>query len=129
MAARTRQRLETLLSIEEILGAAVFDATGRVEAVVNLGDRDAGELFAALQAAIGGAATSVGAASAFAAFTLSEGQVAICADRRRATIALADPGLDALLLKSLLADLLADLAAAPEGPSPTGGATNAAPRR
>ena len=43
----------------------------------------------------------------FAAFTLSEGQIAISGDGQRAIITLTDPGLDALLLKGLLAELLA----------------------
>lgn len=104
-----RQRLDTLLAVEEILGAALFDAAGQVAATAHLEPRDAGALFTVLSSAVDHAATT-GTIAAFAAFTLSEGQVAICADQRRTIIALADPGLDALALKKLLVELLAELA-------------------
>ena len=115
MSAAIRTRLDTLLTIEEILGAAVFDAAGRVEAAANLYEHDAAALFTVLSSAVEGARPGDDRAPAFAAFTLSEGQIAISGDRRRAIIALTDPGLDAHLLQGLLAELLADLAAvAPE---------------
>jgi predicted regulator of Ras-like GTPase activity (Roadblock/LC7/MglB family) len=105
-----RQRLDTLLAVEEILGAAIFDVAGQVEAAVHLDSRDAEALFTVLSSAVN---STVASANSFAAFTLSEGQVAICVDHRRAIIALTDPGLDAILLKGLLVDLLADLTVAP----------------
>ena len=108
-----RQRLDTLLAVEEILGVSLFDAAGRVEAVAHLEPRDAAALFTVLSSAVDRAAVSTDTVAAFAAFTLSEGQVAICADHRRTIIALTDPGLDALLLKRLLVELLAALAASP----------------
>lgn len=108
-----RQRLDTLLAVEEILGAAIFDDAGRVEAAVHLDSRDAAALFTVLSSAVDSAAAVANSVSAFAAFTLSEGQVAICVDQRRAIIALTDPGLDAIVLKGLLVDMLANLAAAP----------------
>lgn len=110
MSAPIRTRLDTLLTIEEILGAAVFDAADRVEAVVNLYEHDAIALFTVLSSAVSGEEQVAGHAPAFAAFTLSEGQIAISRDRQRAVITLTDPGLDAHLLRGLLADLLADLA-------------------
>ena len=112
MSAPIRTRLDTLLTIEEILGAAVFDAVGRVEAAVNLYEHDAVALFGVLSSAVSGGTPADDAAPTFAAFTLSEGQIAISGDGHRAIITLTDPGLDALLLKRLLAELLADLAAA-----------------
>lgn len=108
-----RQRLDTLLAVEEILGAAIFDAAGHIEATAHLEPRDATALFTVLSSAVDRSATPSGTVAAFAAFTLNEGQVAICADRRRAIIALTDPGLDAMLLKGLLVELLAPLAVAP----------------
>lgn len=108
-----RQRLDALLAVEEILGAAIFDAAGRVEATVHLESRDAEALFTVLSSAVNGAAATADTVAAFAAFTLSEGQVAICVDQQRAIIALTDPGLDALLLKGLLVELLTALAVAP----------------
>ncbi len=110
MSALIRTRLDTLLTIEEILGAAVFDATGRVEAAVNLYDHDAIALYNVLSSAVSGV-PAADRAPAFAAFTLSEGQIAVSGDHRRAVIVLTDPGLEAHLLKGLLADVLADLAA------------------
>jgi len=109
----SRQRLDTLLAVEEILGAAIFDATGRVEATAHLEPHDAEALFTVLSSAVDRAAPAANTIAAFAAFTLSEGQVAICVDRRRAIIALTDPGLDAMVLKGLLVELLAGLAAHP----------------
>jgi hypothetical protein len=111
VSAPIRARLDTLLTIEEILGAAVFDAAGRVEAVVNLYEHDALSLFTVLSSAVSGEEQPADRAPAFAAFTLSEGQIAISRDHHRAVITLTDPGLDAHLLRRLLADLLADLAA------------------
>ena len=108
-----RQRLDTLLTVEEILGVALFDAAGRVEATAHLEPRDATALFTVLSSAVDRAAANTDTVAAFATFTLSEGQVAICADHRRTIIALTDPGLDALLLKSVLVELLAALAASP----------------
>jgi hypothetical protein len=108
-----RQRLDTLLAVEEILGAVLFDAAGRVEATAHLDPRDAAALFTVLSSAVDRAAASTDTVAAFAAFMLSEGQVAICADDWRTIIALTDPGLDALLLKSVLVELLAALAASP----------------
>lgn len=105
-----RQRLDALLAVEEILGAAIFDTTGRVEAVVHLESRDAEALFTVLSSAVHGAAATADMVAAFAAFTLSEGQVAICVDQRHAIIALTDPGLDAMLLKGWLVELLSVIA-------------------
>ena len=112
MVDSLRQRLDTLLAVEEILGAAIFDAAGQVEATAHLEPRDAGALFTDLSSAVDRAATT-GTIAAFAAFTLSEGQVAICADQRRTILALSDSGLDPLVLKRLLVELLVGLAAAP----------------
>jgi hypothetical protein len=111
VSAPIRARLDTLLTIEEILGAAVFDAAGQIEVVVNLYEHDAIALFTVLSSAVSGDMGAADAAPTFAAFTLSEGQIAISGDERRTVIALTDPGLDALLLKGLLADLLVDLPA------------------
>ncbi len=110
MVNPSRQRLDTLLAVEEILGAAIFDATGRVEATAHLEPHDAEALFTVLSSAVDRAAPAANTIAVFAAFTLNEGQVAICVDQRRAIIALTDPGLDALLLKRLLVELLAVLA-------------------
>jgi len=120
VSAPIRARLDTLLTIEEILGAAVFDAVGRVEAAVNLYEGDAVALFGVLFSAVGGDSQAADAAPTFAAFTLSEGQIAISGDGQRAIITLTDPGLDALLLKGLLAELLADLAAVAPGTTADG---------
>lgn len=118
MSALVRTRLDALLTIEEILGAAVFDAAGRVVAVVNLFEHDAAALYDVLSSAMSG--QPVGERNpAFAAFTLSEGQIAISGDPHRAVIVLTDPGLDAQILKGLLAEVLIDLdAVAPVGVSP-----------
>lgn len=120
MSAPIRARLDTLLTIEEILGAAVFDAAGHVEAAVNLYEHDAVALFTVLFSAVSGDSQATDAAPTFAAFTLSEGQIAISGDSQRAIITLTDPGLDALLLKGLLAELLADLAAVAPGTTADG---------
>lgn len=114
MSARIRARLDALLAIEEILGAAIFDARGALEAAVNMYDHDAAALHTVLLSAME-ATPATGRGPAFAAFTLSEGQMAISGDRHRTVIAITDPGLDALLLKALLADLLADMGAPPPG--------------
>ncbi len=112
MVNRLRQLLDTLLAVEEILGAAIFDDAGHIEATAHLEPRDATALFTVLSSAVDRSAAPSGTVAAFAAFTLNEGQVAICADRRRAIIALTDPGLDAMLLKGLLVALLDALTAA-----------------
>jgi len=108
-----RASLDTLLTVEGLLGAAVFDAVGRVEATVNFRASDAAVLFGLLSSAIGGARRGTDQAPAFAAFTLSEGQIAVGSDDRRAIVALTDPGLDTRALRELLTDALAALVSDP----------------
>lgn len=116
MSTPVYDRLAALLAIEEVLGAAAIDARGRVEASINLPERDAAALYQVLSSAVGNFAHAPGPdadpAPSFATFGLREGQIAFSASRARALIVLADPDLDPALVKSLLREVLADLAQA-----------------
>lgn len=106
-------RLDALLAVDGVLGVALFERTGRALATVNLRAADATVLFNALATAIGGPVRAPGQAPAFAAFSLSAGQIAIGGDDQHALVTLTDPGLNARALRALLDNFLAELARDP----------------
>jgi hypothetical protein len=109
-----------LLAIEEVLGAAVIDAAGDVESCLNMPESDAASLHHLLSIAIGTfnspSEGRQGHPPSFATFALREGQIAFSSTHRRSLIVLTDPGIQVRNLKSLLHEVLADLALADHQP-------------
>lgn len=120
MSAHVRARLEDLLAIEEVLGAAALDAKGDLESCINLVEADAVSLHQVLSNAVGNFKNSDDArpdnAPSFATFALREGQIAFSSTPRRSLIVLTDPGIQVRNLKALLHEVLADLALADHQP-------------
>ncbi len=114
MSAQVQARVAALLGIEEVLGAAVLDATGRVESCINMVEDDAALLYLLLSGAVGsfadGNADRHDPAPTFATFALREGQIAFSSNGRRSLLVLTDPDLQPRLLKALLHEVLAELA-------------------
>ena len=121
MSAQIEARLAALLAIEEVLGAAVIDAAGRIESCINMAEDDAIALYRMLSAAVGsfadGNADQHTPAPSFATFALREGQIAFSSTRQRALLVLTDPDLQSGLLKALLHEVLAELALTDHQPS------------
>src|SRR5690606_24834037 len=95
VSAQVRARLDALLTIEEVLGAAAIDATGEIESCINLVERDAASLYKVLSHAIGNFSQLTDDhrenAPSFATFAVREGQIAFSGTRRRSLIVLTDP--------------------------------------
>jgi hypothetical protein len=120
VSAHVRARLDDLLAIEEVLGAAVIDAAGDVESCLNMPEADAASLHRLLSIAIGTfnspSERRQGHPPSFATFALLEGQIAFSSTHRRSLIVLTDPGIQVRNLKALLHEVLADLALADHQP-------------
>ena len=114
MSAQVRARLDELLMIEEVLGAAAIDGTGEIESCINLVERDAASLYQVLARAIGNFSHPDDGhgerAPSFATFAVREGQIAFSSTGHRSLIVLTDPDIRVRDLKSLLREVLADLA-------------------
>jgi len=121
VSAHVRARLEDLLAIEEVLGAAALDAKGDLESCINLVEADAISLHQVLSNAVGSfngpGDMRPGDAPSFATFALREGQIAFSSTPRRSLIVLTDPGIQVRNLKALLHEVLADLALADHHPA------------
>lgn len=113
MSAHVRARLDDLLAIEEVLGAAALDAEGDIESCINMLEADATALHRVLSIAVGSFTSPDEArldhTPSFATFAIREGQIAFSSTRRRSLIVLTDPGIQVRDLKALLREVLADL--------------------
>lgn len=116
MSAHVRARLDDLLAIEEVLGAAVLDAAGGIESCINMVEADATSLHQVLSnAVVSFSSPGEGREEpppSFATFALREGQIAFSSTSRRSLIVLTDPDIETRDLKVLLHEVLADLARA-----------------
>jgi hypothetical protein len=116
VSAPVRARLDDLLAIEEVLGAAAIDAEGDVESCINMLEADAAALHRVLSIAVGSFTSPdddrLDHTPSFATVALREGQIAFSSTRRRSLIVLTDPGIPVRHLKALLREVLADLALA-----------------
>jgi hypothetical protein len=116
VSAHVRARLDDLLTIEEVLGAAALDAEGDVECCINMQEVDATALHRVLSIAVGSFSSPDDArldhTASFATFALREGQIAFSSTRRRSLLVLTDPGIPMRSLKALLHEVLSDLALA-----------------
>jgi hypothetical protein len=120
VSAHVRARLDDLLTIEEVLGAAAIDAAGDIESCINMPEADAASLHRLLSIAVGTfnspSERRQGHPPSFATFALRDGQIAFSSTRRRSLIVITDPGIQVRNLKSLLHEVLADLALADRRP-------------
>jgi hypothetical protein len=120
VSALVRARLDDLLAIEEVLGAAVIDAAGDIESCINMPEADAASLHRLLSIAVGTFTSPnerrQGYLPSFATFALREGQIAFSSTYRRSLIVLTDPDIQVRNLKTLLHEVLADLALADHQP-------------
>ena len=120
MSAHVRARLDDLLAIEEVLGAAAIDAAGDIESCINMPEADAASLHRLLSIAVGTfnspSERRQGHPPSFATFALRDGQIAFSSTRRRSLIVITDPGIQVRNLKALLHEVLADLALADRQP-------------